>query len=139
MLDLDAGEAIVCTFADSRPTGNGAITIVHAPTPADDTDFRYRGTLGGFTLRAPSRPTQFFSGLAAGSYDVNVLLPDGWQLGGLTCDGDTDSGSSPDTAAARVTIDLDVGEAITCRFAPTRDSVPPPPTWRIYLPFSRRS
>ena len=139
VLDLDAGEAIVCTFADSRPTGNGAITIVHAPTPADDTDFRYRGTLGGFTLRAPSRPTQFFSGLAAGSYDVNVLLPDGWQLGGLTCDGDTDSGSSPDTAAARVTIDLDVGEAITCRFAPTRDSVPPPPTWRIYLPFSRRS
>jgi hypothetical protein len=140
VLDLDAGEAIVCTFADSRPVGSGSITITHAPTPADDSDFRYRGALGGFTLRAPSRPTQTFTGLAGGSYGVNVLLPDGWRLNTLTCDGDADSGSAFDLAATRVTIDLDVGEAITCRFAPLQDDTPPPPpTWRIYLPLARRS
>jgi hypothetical protein len=141
VLDLDAGEAIVCTFANSRPTGNSAITIVHAPTPADDTDFRYRGALGGFTLRTPSRPAQRFDGLAAGAYGVNVLLPDGWRLSAITCEGDTDAGSVATPATAQVTIDLDAGEAITCRFAPQRDAAPPPPppTWRIYLPFARRS
>jgi hypothetical protein len=141
VLDLDAGEAIVCTFANSRPTGNSAITIVHAPTPADDTDFRYRGALGGLTLRTPSRPSQRFDGLAAGAYGVNVLLPDGWRLSAITCEGDTDAGSVATPATAQVTIDLDASEAITCRFAPQRDAAPPPPppTWRIYLPFARRS
>ena len=139
-LDLDAGEAIVCTFADSRPTGNGAITIVHAPAPADDSDFRYRGALGSFTLRAPSRPTQAFGGLAVGVYGVNVQLPDGWQISAITCEGDTDAGSVINLTTAQATIDLDAGEAITCRFASRRETTPPPPpTWRIYLPFSRRS
>jgi len=140
VLDLDAGETIVCTFADSRPTGSGSVTIVHAPTPADDTDFRYRGTLGGFVLRAPSRPSQTFTGLTSGSYGVSLLLPEGWRLGALTCEGDMDAGSSFNTLAAQVTIDLDAGETITCRFAPMQDTTPPPPaTWRIYLPFANRS
>ena len=139
VLDLDAGEAIVCTFADSRPTGTGAITIVHAPEPADDSDFRYRGALGSFALRAPSRPTQVFGGLAAGAYAVSVQLPDGWQLSAITCEGDTDAGSVINPPTAQATIDLDAGEAITCRFASRRETTPPPPTWRIYLPFSRRS
>jgi hypothetical protein len=109
----------------------------HAPEPADDSDFRYRGA-GQLRLRA-SRPTQVFGGLAAGAYAVSVL-PDGWQISAITCEGDTDAGSVINLTTAQATIDLDAGEAITCRFASRRETTPPPPpTWRIYLPFSRRS
>ena len=152
VLDLDAGEAIVCSFADSRLVGSGSITIVHAPIPADDSDFRYRGTLGGFTLRAPSRPARTFTGLSAGVYSVNVRLPEGWLLSGITCEGDGDAGSAIDPTTAAVAIDLDLGEAITCRFAlagegaptptptptPSPTPPPPPPGRRVYLPFVGR-
>ena len=149
VLDLDAGEALVCTFADTRLVGSGSITIVHAPTPADDSDFRHRGTLGGFTLRAPSRPARTFTGLSAGVYSVNVRLPAGWLLSGITCEGDADAGSAIDVATAAVAIDLDLGEAIVCRFAlagegaptptPTPSPTPPPPPGRrVFVPFVGR-
>ena len=137
-IDLDAGESIVCAFSDTRaPTGSGRITIVHAPSPADETAFRYRGGLGGFTLHAPSQPVQVFNSLAAGTYPVDVRLPDGWQLNAITCEGDGDWGSAIDLSLARASIDLDAGEAITCRFAPVRDDAPPP-LWRVYIPLSSR-
>jgi len=144
VLDLDAGENLVCTFANSRPVGSGSIAIVHAPTPADETAFRFRGALGGFTLRAPSRPVRTFTGLAAGAYSVNVRLPEGWQLGAITCEGDSDRGTVIDTATAAATIDLDLGEAITCRFASVPEDAPPPPpppppaASRVYIPYLGR-
>ena len=138
-IDLDAGESIVCTFADARtPAGSGRITITHAPAPADETAFRYRGGLGGFTLHAPSQPAQVFNGLAAGMYPVDVRLPDGWRLSAITCEGDGDRGSAIDLSLAKASIDLDAGEAITCRFAPVRDDAPPPQVWRVYIPLSSR-
>lgn len=140
ILDVDAGEALVCTFADSRPVGSGSIAIVHAPTPADDTPFRFRGALGGFTLRAPSGPVRTFTGLAAGVYSINVRLLDGWQLSDITCAGDSDAGTVIDTATAAAAIDLDLGEAITCRYATTREDAPPPPPAanRVYIPYLGR-
>ena len=139
VIDLDAGEAIVCTFANSRPVGSGRIAIVHAPTPADDTGFPYQGALGSFTLSAPSLPAQAFDRLPNGSYEVNVQLPDGWRLAAISCEGDADGGSAVDATAALVTVDLDAGEAITCRFTPQRDDAPPPPAARrVYLPFLGR-
>jgi hypothetical protein len=86
-------------------------------------------------LRAPSRPAQLFGSLTAGAYGVNVQLPAGWQLSAITCEGDTDAGSVTNPAAAQATIDLDAGEAITCRFTSQRDTAPPPaPGWRVYVP-----
>ncbi len=138
-IDLDAGETIVCAFADTRaPAGSGRVTIVHAPSPADGTAFRYRGGLGGFTLHAPAQTTQVFNGLAAGVYDVDVRLPEGWQLSAITCEGDSDSGSAIDLSLATASIDLDADEAITCRYSPVRDEDPPPPIWRVYIPLSSR-
>jgi len=145
-LDVDAGEALVCTFADSRPVGSGSITIVHAPTPADDTPFRFRGALGSFTLRAPSAPARAFTGLAAGVYSVNVRLPDGWHLSAITCEGDGDAGTVIDMATAAAVIDLDLGEAITCRYATVPEGTPPPPppppppptSSRVFIPYLGR-
>jgi len=135
VVDVDAGEAITCTFANSRAAGSGRVTIVHEPEPADGEPFRYTGALGGFSLRAPSRPGRTFEGLSPGIYPVSVRLPDGWRLAAISCEGDIDGGTTVDLAAAAAAIDLDPGEAVTCRFRPARDDAPPPPR-RLYLPFA---
>lgn len=137
IIDLDEDETIHCVFGAARPAQTGAITIVHEPTPADETQFRYNGTLGGFNLRAPSRPNRAFVDLTPGSYTVGARPQDGWTLLGITCDGDNDGGSVINGPTRQVTIDLDAGEAIVCRFAhagpgvtvtPPPSPTPPPPT-----------
>jgi len=134
IIDLDEGEAITCTFRNARPSTTGAITIEHTASPADDLSFRYLGTLGGFTLRAPSRPSRAFAELLPGVYTVYARPVDGWAVVELSCAGDTDGGTTVDITTT-VAIDLDAGEAIVCRFghagpgAPTPTPSPtPPPT-----------
>lgn len=155
LIDLDEGEDITCTFTDRRPSATGAITIYHEANPADDLLFRYNGTLGGFSLRAPARPSRVFVDLAPGAYFLNAKPQDGWTLEGIFCEGDADGGSAYNVAGRNVTIDLDAGEAIICRFrhlgpgvtppTPTPTPTPPPsPTpppgqgVRLYLPIVRR-
>ena len=155
IIDLDEGEAISCTFANARPSTTGAITIQHEANPADDLSFRYLGALGGFTLRAPSRPGRTFADLPSGAYTVYPRPVDGWVVVELSCAGDTDGGTVIDITTATAVIDLDAGEAIVCRFghagpgAPTATATPsptpsptPPPTptpppgaaRRVYVP-----
>ncbi len=154
LIDLDEDEVIRCVFASARPAQSGAITIIHEPTPADETQFRYNGTLGGFNLRAPSRPSRAFVDLAPGSYTVGARPQDGWTLYAITCDGDTDGGNVIALPNRQVTVDLDAGEAIVCRFThagpgvtvtPTPSPTPPSPTatptpgeeTNVYLPVIR--
>lgn len=151
LIDLDEDEVIHCVFSAARPSQTGAITILHESTPADDTQFRYNGGLGGFNLRAPSRPNRAFIDLAPGGYTVGARPQDGWTLLGITCEGDSDGGTSVNLPNRQVAIDLDAGEAIVCRFShvgpgvtltPPPSSTPPPPTAtppagahpQIYLP-----
>lgn len=128
LIDLDEDENITCTFAAARPSQTGAITIVHEPNPADDTQFRYNGSLGGFNLRAPARPGRTFIELTPGAYTVGSRPQDGFALESITCEGDTDGGSAVDLPARNVTIDLDAGEAIICRFQHLGPGVTPQPT-----------
>jgi predicted outer membrane repeat protein len=153
-IDLDEDEVIRCVFSATHPLQTGAITIIHEPTPADGTQFRYNGALGGFTLRAPSRPSQIFIDLAAGAYLVNSRPQDGWTLLGISCDGDNDGGTTYDLPNRRMTLDLDAGEAIVCRFThagagvtvtPTLSPTPSPTVTpspggthkRVYIPIIR--
>lgn len=153
LIDLDEDENITCTFAATRPSQTGAITIIHEPNPADDTQFRYNGSLGGFNLRAPARPGRTYIDLTPGPYTVGSRPQDGFALTSITCEGDTDGGSAVDLPARNVTIDLDAGEAIVCRFQhlgpgvtpqPTPSPTPPPPTpppgsaATTFLPFVKR-
>ena len=128
IIDLDEGEAITCTFRNARPGTTGGITILHEASPADDLSFRYLGTLGGFTLRAPSRPGRTFADLPPGAYSVYPRPVDGWAVVELECAGDTDGGTIVDITNAAATIDLDAGEAIVCRFAHVGPGAPPTPT-----------
>lgn len=154
IIDLDEDEVIRCVYSAARPTQTGAITIIHDATPADETQFRYNGSLGGFNLRAPSRPSRAFIDLTPGSYMVGARPQAGWTLLGITCDGDSDGGSAISLPARQVDIDLDAGEAIVCRFShvgpgvtltPTPSPTPPPATATppagatvfVYLPIIR--
>jgi hypothetical protein len=111
--------------------------------------------LGGFNLRAPSRPSRVFVDLAPGGYLVGSRPQDGWTLLGITCEGDNDGGSTVNLPNRQVTIDLDASEAVVCRFShvgggvtitpvpsptPTRPTATPPPPEaksHIFLPVIR--
>jgi hypothetical protein len=139
-IDLDEGEVIACAFGNSRPSTTGAIIIVHDADPADNTQFRYFGALGGFNLRAPSRPSRSFLDHAPGAYQLGIRPLDGWTLAELVCEGDNDGGSAIDPAGRSVTIDLDAAEAVICRFRHARSDVEPPPPvagWAVYMPLVR--
>lgn len=155
LIDLDEGEAITCTYSSSPPAGTGAVTIIHEAIPADGMVFRYNGDLGGFNLRAPTRPSRSFVELAPGAYTVGYRAVDGWTLEGISCEGDSDGDSAANPTTRTMALDLDAGEAIVCRFhhlgpgvtpspsptpAPTPSPTPPPKAGdnRVLLPFVRR-
>ncbi len=95
------------------------ITIVKQADPPGATDFSFTGGLGSFSLDDDSDPTlptqRTFNNLTPGGITVTETIPAGWTLVNITCD-DPDGGTTIDLAAGEVTIDLDLGEAITCTF-----------------------
>ncbi len=96
------------------------VTIIKEADPEDGTDFSFTG-LASFSLdddgntdtTLPDRRT--FNNLTEGTKTVTETVPAGWTLLKITCD-DPDGGTTVDLAANQVSIDLDLGEAITCTF-----------------------
>ncbi len=97
------------------------VTIVKRANPQGPTDFSFTG-LVDFSLdddadaTLPDRRT--FNNLTPGTKTVTETLQSGWSLASIQCD-DPDGGTTVDLAAGEVTIDLDLGEAITCTFTNT--------------------
>ncbi|MCH8051900.1 MAG: hypothetical protein IIC86_07775, partial [Chloroflexi bacterium] len=104
----------------------GSVTIVKDAIPNDPQDFSFTGDLGSFLLEDDGdegdelASSMTFTGLVAGSYAVTETVAAGWTLTGLSCVGDTDSGSV--ITSPTVTIDVDSGEDITCTFTNTLNS-----------------
>ncbi len=94
------------------------VTIVKEADPEDGTDFSFTG-LSGFSLDDDADGTlpdrQTFNNLTAGTKTVTEDVPAGWTLLSIVCD-DPDGGTTVDVAAGQASIDLDLGEAITCTF-----------------------
>jgi hypothetical protein len=94
------------------------ITIVKNAEPQGPTVFDYTG-LAVFSLdddldaTLPSRRT--FNNLVPRGHTVAETPVAGWRLLRISCD-DPDSGTTGNPDAGEVTIDLDLGEAITCTF-----------------------
>ncbi len=111
-LDLDPGEAIVCTFTN---TSRGTILIVKN-TSGDDDTFGFSGSLGNFNLTTGgATASQIFAHQTPGLYTVTESATSGWTLTGLVC-ADPDGGSSVDLGTRTAAIDLDPGETVTCTF-----------------------
>ncbi len=94
------------------------ITIIKQSDPEDGTDFSFSG-MASFSLDDDNDATlpqqRTFNNLTEGTKTVTETVAAGWQLLSITCD-DPDGGTSVDVAAGEATIDLDLGEAITCTF-----------------------
>ena len=133
LVDVSAGEDIVCTFTNTPTTGD--INIFQTTQPQDPNVFQYSGDFGSFGLADDGDESgadltwRNFSttGVGAGTYTVGQSFANGWNLIGISCD-DPDGGTTFDLANRTVTFDLDGGETINCNFvdqptAPTKGSV----------------
>ena len=131
MLPTPAGEVTLgpnqyasCTVRNRiRP---GTIEIEKNATPESRRPFIFSGSLGDFTLidnSADDDSSRTFTGLAPGTYTVSEMVPDNWELSGITC--------TPPTAAViegtQATITLAPGGSVVCTFDDRRIDPPPPP------------
>ena len=118
-IDLDNLETVTCTFTN---TGVGTINIVKDAVPNDAQDFSFTCTspLGSFSLDDDADgtllSTKTFASQAPGTYMCTESIPlIPWELTMISCT-DPDSGTTTDVSLLTATIDLDVGETVTCTF-----------------------
>ncbi len=123
-IELRPGEFITCTVYNK--INPGTITIQKDATPQGSQAFDFIGSLGSFALvdnRANESVSRTFPDLPPGTYTVSELVPENWELTGITC--------TPDAAAtitgAEVAITLAPEGAVTCTFNDRRLRPPPPP------------
>jgi hypothetical protein len=103
-------------FPDWQPLQAGTINIVNAASPADNTVFNFTDTIvapNSFTLQNPGAITKTFATVPVGTYTVTGQPLSNWVLQDLTCD---DANSSGDKTTGVATINLEVGETVTCTF-----------------------
>ncbi len=107
--------------APPPPPTPGTVRIFLDANPDGSQDFAFAGSgaIGNFDLDDDAEPTlpsiRSFTGLTAGSYTVQQIIPNTWTVVGLTCT-DPDNGSSTDVPSATATIDLDAGETVDCQY-----------------------
>ena len=106
----------------------GTIEIEKNATPESSQVFDFTGSLGigDFSLvdnRADENVSRIFPNLAPGTYTVSEMVPEDWELTGITC--------TPATAAViagtQVTITLAPGGSVVCTYNDTRIDPPVPP------------
>ena len=94
----------------------GSITIVKNTVGGNGT-FDFTGDLGAFGLATSgATATTTFSDLASGPYSVTETAATGFDVTGLICN----DGSTTTLGTATASIDLAVGEDVTCTFTNTR-------------------
>jgi hypothetical protein len=122
--ELAPGEFLTCAvFNKIIP---GTITIEKDARPESSQAFDFTGSLGDFPLvddGANQTASRTFPNLPPGTYTVRELVPDNWELTGITC--------TPASAATiigpLVTITLASGGSVTCTYADVRIDPPVPP------------
>ena len=126
-IGLDPGEAVTCTYTNTR---TATITVVKDAVPDDAQDFAYTttgtggGTFGsGFSLdddadaTLPNSRTFTFTGAdATGTKTITETLPvTGWTLTNLVC-----SKGTTTLATGLASIALVPGDAVTCTYTNTQ-------------------
>ena len=123
-VELDADETITCTFTSTK---DSTITIVKDAQPNDPQDFRFSSTLDfPFFLDDdddPTLPNSRTYTVPPGQWIVTEKATDGWTVR-VECN-DPDGGT--EVRGSTATIDLDLGEDITCTYINTKIGEPPAP------------
>jgi uncharacterized repeat protein (TIGR01451 family) len=123
--EIRPGEFVTCRVYNK--INPGTIEIEKAATPDSRQPFEFMGSLGTFQLvddRANESVSRTFTDLAPGTYTVSEIVPDNWELTGVTC---TPDGSAT-TIGTGVAITLVTQGAVTCTFNDRRIDPPVPPT-----------
>ena len=112
-INVDAGETVTCTFANSQLD---TISILKTTLPPGGTGFGFGGTLGSFSLDDGGLKT--FANLGAGNYTISEDDPTpGYDLALILCydafSGDFFEG---DVANRQVNLDLTNGHQVLCEF-----------------------
>jgi Tol biopolymer transport system component len=119
------------------PPTTGTIRIELDTVPDDEQPFQFQGTGPPNTLVTPftldddggsdgtNDAFQEFPDVVTGSWSFSPYIPPpDWIVTALTCT-DPDGGSSTNVTTGVVSIDLDPGETVTCKYTYMRDTAPP--------------
>ena len=123
-VEVKPGEFLTCSVYNR--INPGTITIEKDATPQSSQPFNFTGSLGSFTLvddRADESVSRTFPGLTPGTHTVSELVPEDWELTGITC---TPEGAGAITGT-QVAITLAPEDAVTCAFNDRRTRPPVPP------------
>jgi hypothetical protein len=105
---VEAGETVTCTFTNTK---QGKIIIDKVTVPAGDPqEFTFNRSWDDVCILADATTPCESAPLVPGTYSVEEVVPEGWDLTSATC-----SDGSPVNA-----IDLAAGETVTCRFTDTK-------------------
>lgn len=99
-----------------------SITIVNVANPRDGTDFEFDAFGVKTFFLDDAKPDDgdkitdrmTFNNLTPGTYTFTEIIPSGWFVQDLWCEGDLDNGSTGNDLAGIVNVDLDAGEEIYC-------------------------
>ena len=104
----------------------GTIEIEKSANPEGRQEFAFSGSLGDFTLvdyrQEESASSRTFAGLVPGTYTVRELVPENWELTGVTCSDPAVVVAGPEAA-----ITIGPGDSVVCTYRDTRVEPPAPP------------
>ena len=129
-IGLTAGGSVVCEYTDTKRIVPGTIMITKSASPQSSLPFAFTGSapLNDFSLVddgiSASDASKTFTGLTPGIYKVGELVPDGWELVGITCT----PANAVAISGAQVTINLQPAAAVGCVYQDKRSDTPTPPT-----------
>jgi len=113
IVDLDAGEAITCTYTNIPQQ---KITIIKNVVPKTPQIFTYTGNLGSFSLdndAGTTIPNEISFFVAPGTYMIKEDAIPGFNLTDLRC---LSPAFTVNFTERNVTVDLGIGENVTCIF-----------------------
>ncbi|NNG15594.1 MAG: hypothetical protein HKM89_03865 [Gemmatimonadales bacterium] len=104
--NVEPGEDVICTFTNTK---RGTI-IVEKQTDPDGAlaSFTFTGDAAGIISDGQQIVV---SNMVPGAYSSTEIVPEGWELTGITCDDGNSSGSG-----ATATFNVEPGETVTCIF-----------------------
>jgi hypothetical protein len=113
----------------SKPMPN-SVTIVKIARTQDGTDFEFTDFNGASFFLDDANPDDkdlvtdrvTYTELSPGTYTFTEIMPEGWFVENIFCEGDTDGGTVNGGIQGFVHVDLDEGEEIACAFVNSTDA-----------------